>query len=202
MDKKILLHFKANDPLLYGYALKIGKGLKPFPTKIKPKNYFLSLCDAIAGQQLSGKAADAIFARFIKLFPKEVIPKAVFETKHEKLRGVGMFNAKAKYLRNFAEAVVNGKLPLDKIDDLSDEEVKKQLTQVKGIGPWTAEMFLMFALGRPDVFSHGDLGLKKGLKKIYGFKKFPSFRTVERIIKKWSPYKTYASLILWKSLEK
>ncbi len=200
MDKKILSHFKKQDPLLHSFAVKITviKILKPE----NPKNYFLALCDAIAGQQLSGKAADAIFARFKTLYPKGVAPKAVFDTKHEKLRAAGMSNAKARYLRNLAEAVVNGKLHLDNLSNLSDEEVKKQLIQVKGIGPWTAEMFLMFTLGRPDIFSHGDLGLRKGLKKIYGFKKFPSIRTVERITKKWSPYKTYASMILWKSLEK
>ncbi len=112
-----------------------------------------------------------------------------------------MSNAKAKYLKYLAEAVISGKLQLNKLDSLPDEEVKKQLIQVKGIGPWTAEMFLMFTLGRPDVFSHGDLGLRKGLKKIYGFKKDPSIKKVEKIIQKWSPYKTFASLILWEVIE-
>jgi len=199
MNKKILEHFRKNDPLLHSYAIKV-KVIKILK-KVDPENYFLKLCDAIAGQQLSGKAADAIFARFKKLYPKGVTPKSVLETNHEKLRSVGMSNAKARYLRNLAGAVVNGKLHLDNLNNLSDEEVKRQLTQVKGIGPWTAEMFLMFTLGREDVFSHGDLGLRKGLKKIYGFKKDPSIKTAERIIKKWSPYKTYASLILWESLE-
>ncbi len=112
-----------------------------------------------------------------------------------------MSNAKAKYVKNLAETIIKGIIEIDNLDDLSDEEVKKELLQVKVIGPWTAEMFLMFTLVRPDVFSHGDLGLKKGIKKIYRFKKDPSIKTVEIIIKKWSPYKTYACLILWESME-
>lgn len=199
MDKKILNHFKKHDPLLHSFAIKIG--ILEIFKKENPKNYFLKLCQEIAGQQLSGASADAIFTRFKKLYTKGVTPKAVLTTPHGKLRKVGMSNAKAKYLKYLAEAVVAGKLQLNKIDSLPDEEVKKQLIQVKGIGPWTAEMFLMFTLGRPDVFSHGDLGLRKGLKKIYGFKKDPSIKMVEKIIKKWSPYKTFASRILWESLE-
>lgn len=199
MNKKILNHFKKHDPLLYSFALKIRK--IEVLVKENPKNYFLKLCEEIAGQQLSGASADAIFARFKKLYPKGVTPKAVLKTIHEKLRLVGMSNAKAKYLKNLAQSVVDDKLALNKLDHLSNEEVIKELTQVKGIGPWTAEMFLMFTLGREDVFSHGDLGLKKGFKKIYGFKKDPSIKTIEKIISQWSPYKTYASRILWASLE-
>lgn len=199
MDKKIFDHFKKHDPLLHATALRITtfKVMR----KVAPDGYFVALCDAISGQQLSGKAADAIFARFQKLYPKGITAKAVFDTPQEKLRSVGMSNAKAKYLKNLAGAVIEGKLQLDKLNTLPDGEIIRQLTQVKGIGPWTAEMFLMFTLGREDVFSHGDLGLRKGIKKIYGFKSDPSIRTVERIIKKWSPYKTYGSFILWQSLE-
>ncbi len=199
MDKKILNYFKKNDPLLHSVAVKVGvfKVMK----KENSKNYFIKLCSEITGQQLSGASADAIFNRFKQLYSKGITPKGVLNTSHEKLRAVGMSNAKAKYLKNLAQAVINKLVQLNQLDSLSDSEVIRQLTQVKGIGPWTAEMFLMFTLGREDVFSHGDLGLRKGLKKIYGFKKDPSIKTVEKIIKKWSPYKTYASLILWESLE-
>lgn len=199
MDKKILNHFKKHDQRLYTFALKIGEleNIK----KESPKNYFLRLCREIAGQQLSEHASHAIFSRFKKLYPKRVSPKVILQTAHERLRDVGMSHAKAKYLKNLAQAVADKKLQLNKLDSMSDEEIKKQLIQIKGIGPWTAEMFLMFTLGRIDVFSHGDLGLRKALKKIYGFKKDPSIKTVERIIKKWSPYKTYAARILWASLE-
>jgi DNA-3-methyladenine glycosylase II len=199
MDKKVLKHFKKNDPLLHSFAIKIS-ALRIIK-KENPKNYFVRLCEEIAGQQLSAASSDAIFTRFKKLYPKSVTPKAVFKTSQEKLRSVGLSNAKAKYLKNLAQAVINKLVKLDQLDSLDDEEIKNQLIQVKGIGPWTAEMFLMFTLNRPDVFSHGDLGLRKGLKKIYGFKKDPSIKTVEKIIKNWSPYKTFASRILWESLE-
>lgn len=198
MNKKILSHFKKNDPLLHTYALRVG------PIKLEkdhPNNYFMRLCRSISGQQLSGAAAETIFSRFKKLYPKGVNPVTVLETPNEKIRLVGMSNNKISYLKNLAQAVVDGYLDFEKIADLPNEEVIRQLTKVKGIGPWTAEMFLMFTLGREDVFSYGDLGLKNGMKKIYGFKKNPSVKTIERIIKKWSPYKTYACRILWNSLE-
>lgn len=199
MNQRILSHFKKNDPILYSTALKVkvARTIK----KENPKNYFLKLCQEIIGQQLSGKVADVIFNRFKNLYSNDINPKVVFNTPHEKLRGIGMSNAKAKYVKNLAETIIKGIIVIDRLDDLSDEKVKKELLQVKGIGPWTVEMFLMFTLARPDVFSHGDLGLKKGIKKIYRFKKDPSIKTVERIIKKWSPYKTYACLILWESIK-
>lgn len=199
MNKKILEHFKKNDPVLYSIASKTR--LEKYIKKEKTENYFLKLCREIIGQQLSGRVAEVIFGRFRKLYKNKVTPRSVLKTEHEKLRSIGMSNAKAKYVKNLAAAVVERKLQIDALDKLPDDEVKKQLVQVKGIGPWTAEMFLMFTLGRPDVFSHGDLGLKKALKKLYGFKKDPDIKTVEKVIKKWSPYKTYASLILWTSLE-
>lgn len=198
MTKKILNHFKKNDPLLHTYALRVGQITLE---KDHPDNYFYRLCRSISGQQLSGAAAETIFSRFTKLFPNGFNPKVILETPHEKIRSVGMSNSKVSYLKNLAQAVVDGSVDFEKIADLQNEEVILQLTKVKGIGPWTAEMFLMFTLGREDVFSYGDLGLKNGLKKIYGFKKNPSVKTIERIIKKWSPYKTYACRILWNSLE-
>lgn len=198
--KKILDHFRKNDPILYAAAKKIG-----FNRKLNKSNsglYFEELCEIIIGQQLSGKAADSIFGRFEKLFSKKITPERIIKTTHEKLRSAGLSNSKAKYLRYLAEAVMEKKLRLDNLDSLNDDEVKKQLVQVKGIGPWSAEMFLMFTLGRPDIFSHGDLGLRKGIMKLYGFKKEPGVKVIEKIISKWIPFKTYASLILWKSLEK
>ena len=199
MNSTILNHFKKNDPLLYSFVLrtKISKTIE----KENPKNYFVKLCQEIIGQQLSGRVAEVIFGRFKKLYKGEIVPKKVIETPHEVLRGVGMSNAKAKYVKSLAAEIIGGGLDLDRLDELTDDEVKDHLLRVKGIGPWTAEMFLIFTLGRPDIFSHGDLGLKKGIKKVYGLKKDPSRRTVEKIIKKWSPYKSFASLILWESLE-
>lgn len=199
MHKNILEHFKKHDALLYSAAIRAGN--VRVLEKETPENYFLELCDAIVGQQLSGKAADSIFSRFKKSFSHGVTPGAILKTPHEKLRAVGLSNAKVKYLKNLSEAVIKKMLDIENLDKLPDGEIIRQLTQVKGIGPWTAEMFLMFTLAREDVYSHGDLGLKKGMQKVYGFRKHPSLRTAERIIKKWSPYKTYGALILWKSLE-
>lgn len=200
MYKKILSHFKKNDPILYSFALKVGE--IEVIEKDKPENYFFRLCREIVCQQLSNKAGGAIFGRFQKLFPKGVVTTShILSMPHEQLRNSGMSHAKARYVRNLAEAIDRGDLSILKLDGMSDEEVLATLTKVKGIGPWTAQMFLMFVLGREDVFSHGDLGLKKGIKKVYNLKTEPTKNQIEKIIQKWSPYKTYASRILWGSLE-
>lgn len=198
--KKILNHFKKNDPILYSYFCKV-KELKPIK-KDRPENYFFRLCKEIICQQLSNKAGDAIFNRFQKLFPAGLVqPLDILSISHDRLRATGMSNAKARYVRNLAEEIIHGTSQIFHLDAMYDEEIIKDLTKVKGIGPWTAEMFLMFVLGREDVFSYGDLGLKKGIMKIYGFKKEPTKKQIEKIITKWIPYRTYASLILWASLE-
>jgi DNA-3-methyladenine glycosylase II len=197
--KKILEHFQKNDPRLYSYFVKVGK-IAPIK-KASPGEYFRRLCKEIICQQLSDKAGDVISSRFEQLFSNNLIqPKNVLALTHEKIRAVGLSNAKASYVRNLAEAVVCGDLPITLFDSMSDKEVFDRLTKIKGIGPWTAEMFLMSSLGREDVFSFGDLGLKKALKKIYGFKNEPTKKETEELISRWSPYKTYAALVLWASL--
>jgi len=197
--KKIIDHFRKKDPLLYPYFRKVRK-LRPVK-KDHPLSYFSHLCKEIICQQLSDKAGDAILARFVKLFPNKLTePSDLLSIPHEKLRSVGMSHAKANYLRNLAEAITCGDLAVFQLDTMTDGEVIEELTKVKGIGPWTAEMFLMFAMGREDVFSYGDLGLRKAIQKIYRFKKEPTKKQMEKIISPWSPYKTYASRILWASL--
>ncbi len=200
MRKKVLQHFKKSDPILYSVIEKIETA-DIFTSDVSP-NLFLRLCRAIIGQQLSGKAADTIFARFLKLFPHEdVNPVRVLALTDQDLRNVGMSWSKAKFLKDLSQRIVDKTLDLEKIKTMEDEHVIAELTKVKGIGPWTAEMFLMFALDRPDVFSHGDLGLRKAIEKLYRFKKAPSKKQIEKIATKWIPYRTYASRILWKSLE-
>jgi len=197
---KILNHFKKNDPVLYAYLLKIGN-LKLIK-KDTPNNYFYRLCKEIIGQQLSDKSSNAILSRFNSLFSNTFPqPSDLMLIFHDELRATGMSHAKARYVKNLAGAIDHGDLHIFQFDSMTDEEVVAELTKVKGIGPWTAEMFLMFVLNREDVFSYGDLGLKKGIKKIYGFKKDPTKKQIEKIISRWSPYKTYASRILWMSLE-
>lgn len=197
--KKIIDHFKKFDPFLYPYFQNVRK-IQPIK-KGHPSSYFSHLCKEIICQQLSDKSGDAIFARFIKLFPNNLVQHLdILSISHEKLRSTGMSHAKADYLRNLAEAINHGDLPIFHLDSMTDKEVIEQLTKVKGIGPWTAEMFLMFAMGREDVFSFGDLGLRKAVQKIYRFKKRPTIKQMEKIVSRWSPYKTYASRALWASL--
>jgi len=118
-----------------------------------------------------------------------------------KIRSCGTSNAKVKSLKDLAQKVSSGSLKLNKLKSLPDEEVMRELVKVKGIGPWSAEMFLMFGLGREDIFSHRDLGLRNAIKKMYGFRKDPSLRQIEKIVSKWKPFRTYASQVLWQSLE-
>lgn len=200
MNITIKNHFKKNDPILHAWMLKVGT-LEIF-TLLPTDKYFEKLCDTIVGQQLSGRAADTIFGRFKTLFKNgDINPEELLKIPHEKLRAAGLSNVKATYVKNLAQFAQLPQSPLLTLSALSDEEVITELTKVKGIGRWTAEMFLMFSLGRPNVFSHGDLGLRNAMKKIYGFKREPSKKRIESIVKKWSPYRTFASRILWKCLE-
>jgi DNA-3-methyladenine glycosylase II len=197
MKDHIIAHFKKSDPILFEYIAKVN--VEDFT---KHNDLFVSLCDEIISQQLSGKAAETIFQRFKKLFPnEEITAKTLSKIPEEAIRAAGCSWAKVRSLKDLADHVLTKKLHLEKLDTLADEEVIKELVQVKGIGPWTAEMFMMFTLGREDIFSHGDLGLKKAIQRMYGFKKEPTINQVEKLLKKWSPYKTYAARILWKSLD-
>jgi len=188
--QKAIQHFKKNDSILFKvYEPGIIKQLKP----IKKEQYFIHLCTSIIYQQLSGKAAATIYSRFEKLFSKKIItPRKLLNLSDIKLKSAGLSQQKIKYLRSLAEHVLNKSL---NFDNLSDEEIKERLIQVKGIGPWTAEMFLMFSMARPNVFSRGDLGIRNGMKKLYGKE------LTDKQINKWSPYKTYACLLLWKGIE-
>jgi DNA-3-methyladenine glycosylase II len=197
--QKALNHFKKVDPILFSYAKKIK--LTKQITKDKPNNYFSRLCREIICQQLSGASGGAIHGRFLKLYQGKIIPKNVLSTDHQMLRNTGMSNAKAKYVKNLAEAFVTQTINPEELDKFGNEQVIEQLVKVKGIGRWTAEMFLMFVLARENIFSYGDLGLRKGFIKVYNLKSFPEQSQAEKIINKWSPYKTYASLVLWQAME-
>ncbi len=199
MTKNALAHFHSVDPILYSVSQTIT--LEEQAIRL-PKHYFASLCSEIIGQQLSGRVADVLFERFEKLFPrKRVTPRAVLKLTDETLRATGMSWSKARFIKDLARHIVTHSISLPSLDALSDSEVIATLTRVKGIGPWTVEMFLMFTLGREDVFSYGDLGLRRAIKKLYGFKKDPTVKQMEKIVIKWKPYRTYAARILWKSLD-
>jgi DNA-3-methyladenine glycosylase II len=195
----ITSHFQSADPIFFTLLQKIS--LQPI-SKRPPAKYFQSLCHEIIGQQLSGKVADVLCDRFDKLFGKRsVTPQGVLKFSEEKLRNTGMSWAKARFIRDLAQKVSDQSVQLSQLDQLSNDDVIVELTKVKGIGPWTAEMFLMFTLGREDIFSFGDLGLAKAIQKLYSLKKKPTRKQLEKITKRWSPYRTHAALVLWKSLD-
>jgi len=193
-QSKIKSHFKKVDPVIYRVMKTIDFG----QWWDRPKrDYFMALCEDIIGQQLSGKAADSIFARFARLFPKtQITPERILKLADQQIRSIGTSWAKARYLKDLAGQVKNQTIDLETLDQLADEQVIIELTKIKGIGPWTAEMFLIFTLKREDVFSRGDLGLNKAFKKLYGQ------RRLETVIRPWSPYKSFGSLALWHSLDK
>lgn len=182
--------------MLYRVARKVG-----LAGPSKTADYFSDLVETIICQQLSDKAGATIFERFVNLFPQQkVTPGGVLALTNEKIRSVGPSWSKVNYIKNLAAQVTKSSLKLNTLHKLNDEEVISQLTKVKGIGRWTAEMFLMFSLGRKDVFSHGDLGLRRAIQRLYKFKHPPSQKKIEKIVAKWSPYRTYACRVLWRSL--
>ena len=198
--KKALDHFKKHDKVLFNAAktFDFDEDLTPD----QPQNYFYSLCRSVVGQQLADAAASTILSRFVMLFPGKIVtPKKVLKIPLARIRKAGLSNAKATYIKNIAKAIIKKDLHINDLPKLDDEHVLEELTKIKGVGPWTAEMFLMFVLGREDVFSRGDLGLRNAMKSLYGFKKEPSKKQVENIVSKWSPYKTYGCLILWKTID-
>ncbi len=199
--KKIKTHFKKVDPVIH--KVIVGMELDPLQQSERPAGYFKKLCREIIAQQLASKAAHAIISRFYDLFErKHVTPDKVLAFSEQELRNVGMSWAKARYTRDLAQKVKDKEVGLNNLHNLDDKLVVEELIKVKGIGNWTAEMFLIFTLGREDVFSHGDLGLRKALQNLYGFKDKPNEKQINKIVDKWSPYKSYGCLALWRSVDK
>ena len=199
--KKIKSHFKKVDPIIHGILVEMK--LEPLQKPKRSTTYFKRLCGEIIAQQLAGKAAQAITNRFYNLFEKKrVTPDKVLAFSEQELRNIGMSWAKARYTRDLAQKVKDKKVRLNNLHNLDDNLVIEELIRVKGIGNWTAEMFLIFTLGRENVFSHGDLGLRKALQKLYGFKNKPNEKQINKIVDKWSPYKSYGCLALWRSIDK
>ncbi len=163
---------------------------------------FSALVRAITGQQLSTKAAATIYGRLVALMPGGVpTPQALAALTDERLRAVGMSRQKGSYFRDLAEKVMSGALPLASLDAMSDEDVITALTQVKGIGRWSAEMFLMFRLHRPDVLPVGDLGIVNAIRSVYRLRKTPTPERILEIGEAWRPYRSVASWYLWRSLD-
>ena len=166
------------------------------------KNYFWSLCRSIIYQQISGKAAKTISDRFIALFPSEknYKPKEVLDINVDNLYGVGLSKQKASYIKNIAEAY-NVNFIINNFSIMTDAEIIKQLTNIKGIGRWTAEMFLIFTLRRSDVFPVTDLGVQKGFQVFYSLDELPSIDLMNEKAEKWRPYRTIVTLYLWYAVD-
>jgi DNA-3-methyladenine glycosylase II len=165
-------------------------------------DHFSMLVRAIVSQQLSTKAANTIHGRLLEFMPgRTATPAAVAALTDEQLRTAGMSRQKTAYLRDLAAKVTNGVVPLEKIEDLPDEEIITALTQIKGIGRWTAEMFLIFRLQRPDVLPVGDLGIVTAMQRAYRMRKKPTPERMHKIADAWRPYRSIASWYLWRTLD-
>ena len=197
IDKKAV-RFLKKDPKFAKIIMQVGD----YNIKIT-KNRYQSLVEAIISQQLSGSAANSIIKKFRKLykskFPK---PRDVIKTSDSKLRSTGLSKMKIVYIKELSKKIESKELNMRKISTQSDEQVIEVLTNVKGIGRWTAEMFLIFSLGRLNILPVGDLGLKKGIQSMYSLKKLPKEEQIEQLAESWKPYRTVATWYLWKNLQK
>jgi DNA-3-methyladenine glycosylase II len=192
-------HLKRIDPVLARVIESVG------PCRIQLRSegtHFHALTRSIVFQQLSGKAASTILSRVNALYPGGApTPEAILATSDEQLRAAGLSRQKIGYLRDLSSKVSSGALPLDAVETMSDDDLIAHLVQVKGIGRWTAQMFLMFRLGRLDVLPELDLGIQNAIKRAYRMRKRPTPKQVKRIGAKWAPHSTVACWYLWRSLE-
>ena len=194
--RKAVNHLKKCDPVLGAIIQRVGPCRMEFgePT-------FHSLAESILYQQLNGKAADTIFKRFADKTGDPVTPEGILKLSDAEMRAVGLSKQKTAYLRDLAEKTKAGLLEFERLGQLPDEEVIAHLTQVKGVGVWTAHMFLMFTLKRPDVLPTGDYGVQVAIKKHYHKRKLPKPKDMEKIAKAWAPYRSIACWYLWRSLD-
>jgi DNA-3-methyladenine glycosylase II len=161
-----------------------------------------ALARAIVGQQLSTKAAASIWAKLLDQFGgKTPTPEQILRKRRTTLRKAGLSNAKVEFLRDLAAHVKDGRLDLKRLAKLADEDIVAELIEVKGVGQWTAEMFLIFHLGRPDVVSVGDLGIRRAVQLAYGMEELPGPEELEKLAEEWRPHRTLACLYLWRSLD-
>jgi len=191
--KTALLHLKKDK----GLRSVIKKHGAPVFTK---REAFPALVSAIIYQQLSGKAAGTIHRRFLALYKPKKHPKPedVLKTRATKFASVGISRQKREYLKDLSRKFLDGTILPKQFPKMTDEEIREHLIRVKGIGVWTADMFLMFTLHRPDVLPTGDLGIQKGFQKLFGLKKMPTPQKMERLAESWRPHRTIASWYLWR----
>lgn len=198
-SREALAHLRRVDPVMAGVIRKVG----PCRLHLRLGNsHFHYLVRAIVYQQLSGKAAGTIHGRFCALFPHHhVKPATLLALSDDSLRSAGLSRQKAAYLRDLAEKVDTGAVPLHRVRQMRDDAIIDHLVQVKGVGRWTAQMFLMFRLGRPDVLPELDLGIQNAVRKAYRLRRRATPRDVLRIGKAWSPYSSIACWYLWRFVD-
>lgn len=194
--RKAVNHLKTCDPVLRAIIERVGPCRMEYNV---PE--FCSVAEAIVYQQLNGKAAVTIFNRFIELAGEPLTPAGILKLSDEQLRSVGLSKQKSSYLKDLAAKTASGLLDFKKLPELPDEEVIEHLTQVKGIGVWTAHMFLMFSLRRPNVLPTGDYGVQVAIKKHYKKRKLPKPKDMEKIARVWEPYRSVACWYMWRSLD-
>ncbi len=194
--RKAVNHLKKSDPVLRAIIERVGPCRMEFG---EPE--FSALAESIVYQQLNGKAAATIFERFVALAGDPLTPDGILKLSDEQLRSVGLSKQKSAYLKDLAAKTAAGLLDFVRLPQLSDDEVIEHLTQVKGIGVWTAHMFLMFSLQRPNVLPTGDYGVQMAIKKHYKKRKLPKPRDMEKIARAWEPYRSVACWYMWRSLD-
>jgi DNA-3-methyladenine glycosylase II len=194
--RKAILHLKKSDPLLAAIIHQVG------PCRIEfGEPTFHSLAESILYQQLNGKAAATIFNRFTALAGDPLTPPGILKLTGAQMREVGLSRQKTAYLRDLAEKTQAGLLEFERMPEMTEDEVIAHLTQVKGVGVWTAHMFLMFTLRRPNILPVGDYGIQAAIKKHYKKRKWPKPAVMEKIARPWSPYRSIACWYLWRSLD-
>src|SRR5438309_8417588 len=194
--RKAVLHLSQSDPVMRAIIERVG------PCRMEYGDpEFHSLAKSIIYHQLNGKAAVTIFKRFAALAGEPLTPEGILELTDEQMRSVGLSKQKSSYLKDMAQRTAHGELDFTRLPEMTDDEVIKHLTQVKGVGVWTAHMFLMFTLRRPNVLPTGDFGVQMAIKKHYKKRKLPKPELMEKIAKCWEPYRSVACWYLWKSLD-
>jgi DNA-3-methyladenine glycosylase II len=194
--RKAVTHLKKSDPVLRAIIERVG----PCRMEFGPAE-FSSLAEAIVYQQLNGKAAVTIFNRFAALAGEPITPEGILKLSDEQLRSAGLSKQKSAYLKDLAAKTASGLLDFSRLPELTDEEAIKHLTQVKGIGVWTAHMFLMFSLRRPNVLPTGDYGVQVAVKKYFRKRRLPKPKDMEKIARAWEPYRSIACWYMWRSLD-
>jgi len=195
-------HLAAADPVLAELIGRFGELSFEHRRRGRPQtDAYGTLLRSIVAQQVSSKAAAAIYGRVLELFDgRSPAPAELLAVGPEALRAAGLSNRKVDYIRDLAQHVEDGELELDRLDELSDDEVIEEITAVRGLGLWSAQVFLMFHLERPDVLPTGDVGIRRAVREAYGFDHLPEADELERIAEPWRPYRTLACIYLWESL--